>query len=145
MSESDFKLYAELKKKKIELKENGNSKKKKKTDETLAQFYEERTDHALKLSTQLEEMTGLEARITILGHLQRGGTPSAIDRVLATRLGSACIRYIEEGISGVMVAVRGEGTEAVPLDQVVGQKRLVPADHALIESARRVGTCLGDE
>ncbi len=145
MSESDAKFHADLKKKKNELKENGTDKKKKKTEDTLAQFYEARSDHALKLSTQLEEMTGLEARITILGHLQRGGTPSAIDRVLATRLGSACVKYIEEGISGVMVAVRGEGTEAVPLGQVVGQKRLVPADHALIESARRVGTCLGDE
>ena len=90
-------------------------------------------------------MTGLESRITILGHLQRGGTPSAVDRVLATRLGSACVKYIEEGMSGVMVAVRGEGTEAIPLDQVVGKRNIIPADHALIESARRVGTCLGDE
>lgn len=145
MSESDFKLFAELKMKKSEAKENGDGKKKKKNDEALAQFYQARSDHALKLSNQLEEMTGLEARITILGHLQRGGTPSAIDRVLATRLGSACVQYIEEGVSGVMVAVRGEGTEAVPLEQVVGQKRLVPAGHALIHSARRVGTCLGDE
>ncbi len=145
MSETDSKLFAELKKKKSEAKENGDGKKKKKNDEALAQFYQARSDHALKLSNQLEEMTGLEARITILGHLQRGGTPSAIDRVLATRLGSACVQYIEEGVSGVMVAVRGESTEAVPLEQVVGKKRLVPADHALIQSARRVGTCLGDK
>ena len=45
-------------------------------------------------------MTGLESRITILGHLQRGGTPTAADRVLATRLGSACVDYIEQGIRG---------------------------------------------
>ena len=60
-------------------------------------------------------------------------------------LGSACVRYIEEGQGGVMVAVRGEGTEAVPLEQVVGQRRVVPLDHTLITSARQVGTCLGDE
>jgi len=144
MSETDSKLYTDLKKKKSEAKENSDGKKKKKIEEALSEFYQARSNHALRLSKQLEEMTGLEARITILGHLQRGGTPSAIDRVLATRLGSACVQYIEQGISGVMVAVRGEGTEAVPLEQVVGKKRFVPADHALIESARRVGTCLGD-
>ncbi len=145
MSDKDSKLYADLKKKKSEAKENGDIKKKKKSEEALVKFYQERSDHALRLSKQLEEMTGLEARITILGHLQRGGTPSAIDRVLATRLGTACVQYIDQGISGVMVAVRGESTEAVPLEQVVGKKRFVPADHALLESARRVGTCLGDE
>ncbi len=145
MSEQDSKLLAGLKMKKSESKENGDGKKRKKNDDALEQFYAARSDHALRLSKQLEEMTGLEARITILGHLQRGGTPSAIDRVLATRLGSACVQYIEDGISGVMVAVRGEGTEAVPLEQVVVQKRLIPANHALLISARRVGTCLGDE
>lgn len=145
MSVKDSKTLAQLKEKKSDLKENGDGKKKKKIDESLDKFYEARSDHALQLSKQLEEMTGLESRITILGHLQRGGTPTAIDRVLATRLGSACVEYIEDGIGGVMVAVRGEGTEPVPLEKVVGIKRLVPADHALLQSARRVGTCLGDE
>ena len=144
-SMNDSALLLDLKDKKAKAKENGDEKIKKKTDEALTEFYRARTNHALHLSQQLEEMTGLESRITILGHLQRGGTPSAIDRVLATRLGSACVTYIEEGLSGVMVAVRGEGTEAVPLDQVVGKRHVIPAGHALIESARRVGTCLGDE
>ena len=73
---------------------------KKKAYDALNEFTRARSNHALRLSKQLEEMTGLESRITILGHLQRGGTPSAMDRVLATRLGSACVKYIEEGRAG---------------------------------------------
>jgi 6-phosphofructokinase 1 len=100
--------------------------------------------NTLRVARQLEERTGLEARLTILGHLQRGGTPSAADRLLATRLGTACADFVHEGVSGVMVAARGEGAEAVPLEQVAGNKKLVPLDHPWLESARRVGTCLGD-
>lgn len=100
--------------------------------------------NTLRVARQLEERTGLEARLTILGHLQRGGTPSAADRLLATRLGTACTDFIQQGVSGVMVAARGEGAEAVPLKQVAGNKKLVPLDHPWIESARQVGTCLGD-
>ena len=99
---------------------------------------------AMGLSQKLEELTGLEARVTILGHLQRGGTPSAADRLLATRLGTACAEYIKNGQFGVMVAAKGQTTEPVPLDQVAGKIKLVPTDHVWIESARSVGTCLGD-
>ena len=101
-------------------------------------------DHTLRLARQLEELTGLESRPTILGHVQRGGTPSAADRLLATRLGTACADLINEGVSGVMVAARGEGTEAVPLEEVAGNKKLVPRDHPWVESARRVGASLGE-
>ena len=89
-------------------------------------------------------MTGLEARVTILGYLQRGGTPSAADRLLATRLGTACADYIKKGQFGVMVAARGSSTEPVPLELVAGQINLVPLNHSWIDSARCVGTCLGD-
>jgi len=101
-------------------------------------------DHTFKLARQLEERTGLESRPTILGHLQRGGTPSAADRLLATRIGTACADLIQDGVSGVMVAARGEGTEAMPLEDVAGRKKLVPPDHPWVQSARRVGTNLGD-
>ncbi len=101
------------------------------------------TGHALSLAEQLEELTGLESRVTILGHLQRGGTPSAADRFLATRLGTACAQLIQEGHYGVMVAARGEGTEPVPLENVVGKRKTVPLDHPWLESARAVGTNLG--
>jgi 6-phosphofructokinase 1 len=101
-------------------------------------------DSTLRLSRQLEELTGLESRVTILGYLQRGGAPSAADRLLATRLGTECAALINEGIYGVMVAARGDSTEAVPLVEIVGKRKSVPLDHPWIESARRVGTNMGD-
>ncbi len=101
-------------------------------------------NNTARLSRQLEELTGLEARVTILGHVQRGGIPSPADRLLATRLGTACASYINDGRYGVMVAARGDGVEAVPLDQVAGKRKVVPLDHPWIETARLVGTNLGD-
>ncbi len=98
----------------------------------------------MEVAEQLEAMTGLEARVTILGHLQRGGTPSAADRLLATRLGTACADYIMQGKFGVMVAARGAETTIVKLEDVAGKTKLVPPDHIWIDSARAVGTCLGD-
>jgi 6-phosphofructokinase 1 len=103
-----------------------------------------RTGRALELAAQLEERTGLESRVTILGHLQRGGTPSAADRFLATRLGTACAKLVQEGRYGVMVAARGEGVEPVPLEEVIGRRKTVPLDHPWIEAARDVETNLGD-
>ena len=100
--------------------------------------------NTMHLSERLEELTGLESRVTILGHLQRGGTPSAADRLLATRLGTACASLIEQGVSGVMVASRGDGAEPVPLERVVGRKKLVPPDHVWVQAARDIGVCLGD-
>jgi len=105
------------------------------------------TKHAgntMRLARQLEQLTNLESRVTILGYVQRGGTPSAADRLLATRLGTACADLIHEGVFGVMVAARGEGTEPVPLEKVAGKLKTVPLDHPWVESARRVGTSLGD-
>ncbi len=110
----------------------------------IAEQESDYADNTLRLSRQLEQLTGLESRVTILGHLQRGGTPSATDRLLGTRLGTACTQLIADGRYGVMVAARGEGTEPVPLEQVAGNKKLLPPDHPWIESARMVGTSLGD-
>jgi 6-phosphofructokinase 1 len=102
------------------------------------------TSNTMRLSRELEELTGLEARVTILGHLQRGGAPSAADRILATRLGTACTELIKKGKYGVMVAAKGDGTEPVLLEDVAGKVKYVPVDHPLVESARRVGTSFGD-
>lgn len=100
--------------------------------------------NTLKLATELEKLTRLESRVTILGYLQRGGTPSADDRILATRLGTECAALIDKGAYGVMLAARGDKAVPVPLEEVVGRIKTVPLDHSWIESARRVGTSFGD-
>jgi 6-phosphofructokinase len=101
-------------------------------------------NRTLELAQQLEGLTGLEGRVTILGHLQRGGTPSAADRLLATRLGTACAALVNEGTFGVMVAARGDGAEPVPLAEVVGKRKTVPLDHPWVRCTRDLGVCLGD-
>ena len=100
--------------------------------------------NTMRLTEELEQRTGLESRLTILGHLQRGGTPSAADRILATRLGVACAELLHERRYGVMVAARGDSAEAVPLKKVAGGKKFVPPDHDWIEAARAMSICLGD-
>ncbi len=101
-------------------------------------------EHTLRLAHQLEQLTGLEARVTFLGHLQRGGTPSAADRLLATRLGTAAADLIHQRQYGVMVAARGQATEPVPLEDVAGRVKTVPPDHPWVNSARGVETSFGD-
>lgn len=116
----------------------------KKAKAALAEWQARHSGNTLRLAKELEELTGLESRVTILGYVQRGGAPSAVDRLLATRLGTACADLVNEGIYGVMVAARGDGTEPVPLEKVAGKRKCVPLDHPWITSARLVGTCLGD-
>ena len=135
---------ARLKKSKADAKEDGDHKAVKKASEKLKEFQAARGHGSVRLTSLLEQLTGLESRLTILGHLQRGGTPSAADRVLATRLGSASVEYFQEGVSGCMIAVRGNCTEPVPLEEVVGKRYLVPLDHSWVKAARNVNTCLGD-
>lgn len=99
---------------------------------------------ASRLARQLQQLTGIEARVTSLGHVQRGGTPSAADRLLCTRLGTKAAECIVEGNWNVMVAVRGDTCVSVPIEEVAGRKKTVPLDHAWLRSARLVDTCLGD-
>ncbi|MBK5268179.1 MAG: ATP-dependent 6-phosphofructokinase [Acidimicrobiia bacterium] len=96
-----------------------------------------------RLADQLEELTGLEARVTILGHVQRGGIPSAVDRLLATRLGTAAVEFIAAGERGVMVATQGGHTVTVPLEEVAGKRQVVPPDHRWVKSAVTVGVSFG--
>jgi 6-phosphofructokinase 1 len=110
----------------------------------LAALESRHTGNTMRLARQLEELTHLESRVTILGYVQRGGTPSPADRLLATRLGAACADLIHENVFGVMVAARGDDTEPVPLEKVAGKRKIVPPGHSWVETARRVGTCLGD-
>jgi 6-phosphofructokinase 1 len=117
---------------------------KRKASADLDAFHDSHVDHTLRLTDQLEELTGLESRLTILGHLQRGGTPSAADRILATRLGTTCSELLRERQYGVMVAAHGPLMVPVPLADVADKKKLVPPDDPLVQSARLLGTCLGD-
>lgn len=110
----------------------------------LAEIRRSRVNHTTNLANDLETRTGLESRVTILGHVQRGGTPSPTDRLLATRLGTACADFIAGGISGVMVAMRNNECVPVPLEDVAGKRKTVPLDHPWLLTARNLGVGLGD-
>jgi 6-phosphofructokinase 1 len=144
LSVDDDATLQSLKEQKKIAKEIGDKEAAKKASEEIKSFERQLGSNTLKLTNKLEELTGLESRMTILGHLQRGGTPSAADRVLATRLGSSCVEYFEKGVTGCMIAVKGQSTEPVPLEDVIGKRMTVPLDHDWVRAARNVNTCLGD-
>lgn len=128
-----------------ERKKNAQNKdEKKQAALDINELEKEHTGKTMELAKQLEELTRIETRTTILGHLQRGGTPSAADRLLATKIGTKCAQLIHDDIYGVMVAMINNQTVAVPLEEVAGSLKLIPNDHIWIQSARDVGTCLGD-
>jgi len=121
-----------------------NGAEKKKVVEKLKRLNEKQSNHTMAIAEKLQQLCSIESRVTILGHLQRGGTPSAGDRILATKLGTACASLINKEHYGVMVADYKDETRAVPLADVIGKRKTVPLDHSWIKSARLVGTCLGD-
>ncbi len=125
-------------------KEASNKSEKAKAKAELIHLRELHAGHTMRLAKQLEELTHLEARVTILGYVQRGGTPSAADRLLATRLGTKAVELIAKENFGMMVAARGDEVRAVPITAVAGRLKLVPPDHSWVTSARDVGTCFGD-
>jgi ATP-dependent phosphofructokinase / diphosphate-dependent phosphofructokinase len=96
------------------------------------------------VARDLEGLTGKEARHVVLGHLQRGGPPSAYDRMLATRFGSFAVELVQEGRFGVMTALHSPEVVAVPLDLVVGRTRTVPTNGDVMRAARSVGISFGD-
>jgi 6-phosphofructokinase 1 len=98
---------------------------------------------ASRLARQLQGMTRTEARVTSLGHMQRGGVPTPADRVLCTQLGVKAADLLAEGIYNVLVAIKNNNCVPVPLEKVAGHKKLVPMDHPWIMAAQKVGTCLG--
>jgi 6-phosphofructokinase 1 len=96
------------------------------------------------LHRQLEMCSGIEARAVVLGHIQRGGTPCAADRVLATRFGHAAVGLLAAGRFNRLVVLQQGELTSVPIEEVADQQRLVPPDHELIKAAKSVGTCFGD-
>jgi phosphofructokinase-like protein len=97
-----------------------------------------------KVARAIEHYTGKETRTLVLGHLQRGGSPTTYDRLLALRFGAAAVRAIADGAFGVMVGLKGPGIEQVPLEDVVGRPKNVPLDSDTIATARELGINLGD-
>jgi len=89
---------------------------------------------AYLIAPVLEKLTGFETRVTVLGHLQRGGTPSALDRVLATRFGVKAVDLAADGVTGVMVGLRGNDLVSVPLEEACAEIRGVAPD--LYEAAQ---------
>jgi len=120
------------------------SKQKKDARNTIKSIESSLSNNTIALAHKLEKLTGLESRVTILGHVQRGGMPSPADRMLATELGSACAKLLAEETYGVMVAIQNDIPTPVPLKDIVGKRKTVPPDHPLITSARMVGTNFGD-
>ena len=110
----------------------------------LATYHVVQESMASRVARQLQELTGTEARVTSLGHVQRGGIPTAFDRKLCSLLGTKAAELLAEGRYNVMVAYKGEECVPVSLEKVVGRVKSVPLDHPLVRTARMVGSCLGD-
>jgi 6-phosphofructokinase 1 len=96
------------------------------------------------VAKQIEDETGVETRVTVLGHVQRGGSPTPYDRILATRFGAAALQAASAGEFGVMVSLQRNDVVTVPLKDAIGRQRLVPPGSQLVFAARAVGSCLGD-
>ncbi len=98
-----------------------------------------------QLAAQIEGVTTLETRVTILGHLLRGGTPTAFDRILASRFGTSCVHLAAKKDFGNMVALKGNEIGKVPIKDVAGRFRKVTPDSSLLKTALSLDTCLGVE
>ncbi len=96
------------------------------------------------LAVEIEQRLGTETRTTVLGHVQRGGTPVAQDRVLATQFGHAAIDLLMRGGRNRLVVMRGNAVTDIGLLDAVDKQRLVPIDHPLILAAREIEACFGD-
>lgn len=98
-----------------------------------------------KVAEQLEQLTGIETRVTVLGHLQRGGRPVPYDRILSTRYGVEAVEMVNRGEYGRMVSLQGAEIKSVSLEEAVGNIKLVPPEGELVRIAKSVGVGFGDE
>lgn len=119
-------------------------------DITVQKIVEKSTDKirlggvAYRLADDIEKMTGHETRATILGHVQRGGTPTPFDRVLATSYGAHAVQLVLDNKFGRMTAYKEGKMTDVPIEKAVGKLKLVPRNHPLILSVRAIGVSFGD-
>jgi len=98
-----------------------------------------------QVANGLTTLTGRETRTTVLGHIVRGGTPTAQDRLLGNRFGAAAVRALDEGHNGVMVALNEPRIDFIPMADAIGSMRTVPPDCDTMISARDMGISFGDE
>ena len=96
------------------------------------------------VAKRIEDETGLETRVTVLGHVQRGGSPTAFDRILATRFGTVALEAMSRAECGVMTSLQQQTVKTVLLADAIGKQRLVPPDSQMVFAAKAVGTCFGD-
>src|SRR5262249_32076562 len=96
-----------------------------------------------QVAAELGRLAGRETRALALGHLQRGGSPTTFDRLMATRFGAAAVRAVESGAFGTMVAYQPPDITTRPLEQVLSRDHPVPLDGDTITTARDLGICLG--
>jgi len=97
-----------------------------------------------EVGQEIERKTGLETRTVVLGHLQRGGSPTAFDRILATRFGTRAVDLIAEGKYGYFPALQGEEIVPLPMEAAISNLKTVPLDSPLLDVARSLGTYMGD-
>jgi len=96
------------------------------------------------IQEKITEYSGHETRVTVLGHLQRGGSPTAFDRILATRYGSAAVHALARGENAVMVCLKGQEVTTVPLKEAIEQLKRVPVEGNLVKTAKSVGISFGE-
>ena len=99
---------------------------------------------AYRVAQELEEATGLESRVSVLGYLQRGGTPVAYDRILATQFGTAAADFLARGEFGKLVALQNGKIVGVPLQEIAGLVKNVPLSNPMLQAAKSIGVCFGD-
>ncbi len=97
------------------------------------------------IGNEIEQCTGMETRVTVLGHLQRGGGPTPFDRLLGTRYGAHAVHILMEGKFGEMVCLHGTAIESVPIVDAVTELRKVPVNGDIVFAAKSVGIGFGDE
>lgn len=96
-----------------------------------------------KVGDQIAEKTGMDTRVTVLGHIQRGGSPTAFDRILATRFGCKAMSLVQKGEFGRMVCLRGTEVTSVAIQEAITDYKWVPRDSGLILTAQAIGICMG--
>lgn len=97
-----------------------------------------------QVAAELSERTGKESRSVVLGHLQRGGSPTTYDRLISLRFGAAAVRCVQDGDFNKLVVLKDNKLDRIPISSVAGKMQAVPLESDIVQTARDVGICLGD-